>query len=66
MMVLMNLMQEYLCYFCDPPVCHISISSSNVMLDANYVAKVIFFIFKYENLVVIGEINMQTVLLIKI
>ncbi|OAY73260.1 probable receptor-like protein kinase At1g49730 isoform X2 [Ananas comosus] len=30
---------EYLCYFCDPPVCHISISSSNVMLDANYVAK---------------------------
>ncbi|KAG8083720.1 hypothetical protein GUJ93_ZPchr0016g2614 [Zizania palustris] len=30
---------EYLYYFCDPPVFHVSIDSSNVMIDANFVAK---------------------------
>ncbi|XP_072957474.1 probable receptor-like protein kinase At1g49730 isoform X2 [Typha angustifolia] len=30
---------EYLYYFCDPPVYHVSINSNNVMLDSNYVAK---------------------------
>ncbi|XP_062190542.1 probable receptor-like protein kinase At1g49730 isoform X2 [Phragmites australis] len=30
---------EYLYYFCDPPVFHVSVSSSNVLMDANFVAK---------------------------
>ncbi|XP_062188431.1 probable receptor-like protein kinase At1g49730 isoform X2 [Phragmites australis] len=30
---------EYLYYFCDPPVFHVSVNSSNVMMDANFVAK---------------------------
>ncbi|KAB8104384.1 hypothetical protein EE612_037262, partial [Oryza sativa] len=33
---------EYLYYFCDPPVFHVSVNSSNVMMDANFVAKVRF------------------------
>ncbi|GJN10244.1 hypothetical protein PR202_ga28322 [Eleusine coracana subsp. coracana] len=31
---------EYLYYFCDPPVFHVPVNSSNVMVDANFVAKV--------------------------
>ncbi|TVU41443.1 hypothetical protein EJB05_14960, partial [Eragrostis curvula] len=30
---------EYLYYFCDPPVFHVSVNSSNVMMDANFNAK---------------------------
>lgn len=30
---------EYLLFFCDPPVYHISISSSTIMLDENFTAK---------------------------
>ncbi|KAI3898443.1 hypothetical protein MKX03_001341 [Papaver bracteatum] len=30
---------EYLNFFCDPPINHVSISSSNVLLDENFVAK---------------------------
>ncbi|XP_076911204.1 putative receptor-like protein kinase At1g49730, partial [Bidens hawaiensis] len=30
---------EYLHFFCDPPVYHVSISSSTIMLDENYNAK---------------------------
>lgn len=32
--------QEYLYYFCDPPVFHVSVNSGNVMMDGNFVAKV--------------------------
>lgn len=32
--------QEYLYYFCDPPVFHVTVNSSNVMMDADFVAKV--------------------------
>ncbi|XP_044969919.1 probable receptor-like protein kinase At1g49730 isoform X2 [Hordeum vulgare subsp. vulgare] len=31
---------EYLYYFCDPPVFHVTVNSSNVMMDADFVAKV--------------------------
>ncbi|PKU81374.1 probable receptor-like protein kinase At1g49730 [Dendrobium catenatum] len=31
---------EYIYYFCDPPVYHVTINSNNVMLDNNFVAKV--------------------------
>lgn len=34
------LVQEYLYYFCDPPVFHVTVSSSSVMMDADFVAKV--------------------------
>lgn len=30
---------EYLYYFCDPPVFHVTVSSSSVMMDADFVAK---------------------------
>ncbi|XP_077225942.1 protein kinase superfamily protein isoform X2 [Tasmannia lanceolata] len=30
---------EYLLFFCEPPIYHISINSSNVLLDENFVAK---------------------------
>ncbi|CAN6203065.1 unnamed protein product [Urochloa humidicola] len=30
---------EYLYYFCDPPVFHVSVNSGNVLMDANFVAK---------------------------
>ncbi|KAG5140927.1 hypothetical protein GLYMA_12G190200v4 [Glycine max] len=32
-------LQEYLFLFSDPPVCHVSITSSNIMLDENFTAK---------------------------
>lgn len=31
---------EYLHSFCDPPMYHVSISSSNILLDENYIAKI--------------------------
>nr|CAB3451965.1 unnamed protein product [Digitaria exilis]CAB3455727.1 unnamed protein product [Digitaria exilis] len=34
------LTQEYLYYFCDPPVFHVSVNSGNVLMDSNFVAKV--------------------------
>ncbi|KAM0826383.1 hypothetical protein ACQ4PT_068922 [Festuca glaucescens] len=30
---------EYLYYFCDPPVFHVTVNSSSVMMDADFVAK---------------------------
>ncbi|KAL6647030.1 hypothetical protein ACP70R_014467 [Stipagrostis hirtigluma subsp. patula] len=30
---------EYLYYFCDPPVFHVSVTSSNVLMNADFVAK---------------------------
>ncbi|KAF7008518.1 hypothetical protein CFC21_023261 [Triticum aestivum] len=30
---------EYLYYFCDPPVFHVTVTSNNVMMDADFVAK---------------------------
>ncbi|XP_057954333.1 probable receptor-like protein kinase At1g49730 isoform X3 [Malania oleifera] len=30
---------EYLHFFCDPPIYHVSISSNNIMLDENFAAK---------------------------
>ncbi|CAL5076775.1 unnamed protein product [Urochloa decumbens] len=30
---------EYLYYFCDPPVFHVSVNSGNVLMDSNFVAK---------------------------
>ncbi|XP_068500256.1 probable receptor-like protein kinase At1g49730 isoform X1 [Phaseolus vulgaris] len=32
-------LQEYLFLFSEPPVCHVSITSSNIMLDENFTAK---------------------------
>ncbi|KAK3036574.1 hypothetical protein RJ639_031191, partial [Escallonia herrerae] len=33
------IMQEYLHFFCEPPVYHVSINSSTIMLDENFTAK---------------------------
>lgn len=34
-----SFMQEYLLFFCNPPIYHVSISSSTIMLDENLVPK---------------------------
>ncbi|KAF7001104.1 hypothetical protein CFC21_016838 [Triticum aestivum] len=41
---------EYLYYFCDPPVFHVTVNSSNVMMDADFVAK-----FQLSNVSVVGH-----------
>ena len=38
--VKLSLMQEYLLLFTNPPMCHVSISSSTIILDENFTAKV--------------------------
>ena len=39
------LMQEYLLLFADPPMYHVSISSTNIMLDDQFTAKVRIYIY---------------------
>ncbi|XP_048560816.1 probable receptor-like protein kinase At1g49730 isoform X1 [Triticum urartu] len=41
---------EYLYYFCDPPVFHVTVNSSNVLMDADFVAK-----FQLSNVSVVGH-----------
>ncbi|XP_042398523.1 probable receptor-like protein kinase At1g49730 isoform X2 [Zingiber officinale] len=39
---------EYLQYFCEPPIYNVSISSNNIFLDENFVAKLLLnFFFSY-------------------
>ena len=40
-------MQEYLLLFADPPMYHVSISSTNIMLDDQFTAKVRVYIYIY-------------------
>ncbi|KAF7008517.1 hypothetical protein CFC21_023261 [Triticum aestivum] len=41
---------EYLYYFCDPPVFHVTVTSNNVMMDADFVAK-----FQLSDVSVVGH-----------
>nr|XP_029145468.1 probable receptor-like protein kinase At1g49730 [Arachis hypogaea] len=42
--VVAALLQKYLFLFNDPPAYHVSISSRNIMLDENFVAKLLDFV----------------------
>lgn len=54
-----RLMQEYLYFFCNPPMYHVSVSSSTILLDENYNAKVGYSTSLYLNLkfLACGSIN---------
>lgn len=60
-------MQEYLLLFTDPPMYHVSISSSNIMLDDQFTAKVriykihiyLFIFKKFKHLVLINDSNFE-------
>ena len=59
-------MQEYLLLFADPPMYHVSISSTNIMLDDQFTAKVRVYIYilhiylfsrNFKHLVLINDSN---------
>ncbi|KAG9443987.1 hypothetical protein H6P81_015327 [Aristolochia fimbriata] len=50
---------EYLHFYCDPPLCHRDIKSSNILLDGNFVAKVADFGLAHASRT--GSINFEPV-----